>query len=258
MENIEDIASIPPSTSSRPRTRTTSRKLPQLTHHWFYFFSTEDWRPFSIVDNAAIESVYNSHEDHHHLVPTDGTRYDVDIWKGTRSPVYWEGPSQDIRRCSWFHRSSKDGLWQPYDEDIAALLEDEYRIAFTTDSWRRRMGVGGGQWVMIHSEEVIRHFRGTTQASDWFTADTISDSDGMEGVPGPSDKLLEVKRGSLDLDIPDGDSLEVDHLVFVVHGIGNFCDFNLRSIVDVVNVVRKISARLVHVHLKADCRDINR
>ena len=72
-------------------------------------------------------------------------------------------------------------------------LQDEYRIAFTTDSWRRRMGVGGGQWVMIHSEEAIRHFRGTTQASDWFTADTISDCDGMEGVPGPSDKLLEVK-----------------------------------------------------------------
>ena len=166
MENIEDIASIPPSTSSRPRTRTTSRKLPQLTHHWFYFFSTEDWRPFSIVDIAAIESVYNSHEDHHHLVPTDGTRYDVDIWKGTRSPVYWEGPSQDIRRCSWFHRSSKDGLWQPYDEDIAALLEDEYRIAFTRDKWKRRMGLGHDGFVVMYSEEVIRHFRRTNQESD--------------------------------------------------------------------------------------------
>lgn len=42
-----------------------------------------------------------------------------------------------------------------------------------------------------------------------------------------------VKRGVADFDkISDGESSEVDHLVFVVHGIGPVCDLRFRNIIE--------------------------
>lgn len=43
-----------------------------------------------------------------------------------------------------------------------------------------------------------------------------------------------VKRGGFDeFDISDGESETVDHLLFLVHGIGQFCDLKCRSITEV-------------------------
>jgi hypothetical protein len=42
-----------------------------------------------------------------------------------------------------------------------------------------------------------------------------------------------VKRGVEDFEsVDEGESRQVDHLVFVVHGIGSTCDFRFRSIVE--------------------------
>ena len=41
-----------------------------------------------------------------------------------------------------------------------------------------------------------------------------------------------VKRGVADFDIEEGESRQVDHLVFVVHGIGSVCDIRFRNIVE--------------------------
>lgn len=43
-----------------------------------------------------------------------------------------------------------------------------------------------------------------------------------------------VKRGGFDdFDIDDGEPEKVDHLLFLVHGIGQFCDLKFRSIIEV-------------------------
>lgn len=43
-----------------------------------------------------------------------------------------------------------------------------------------------------------------------------------------------VKRGGFDdFDIEDGEPEKVDHLLFLVHGIGQFCDLKFRSIIEV-------------------------
>lgn len=39
-----------------------------------------------------------------------------------------------------------------------------------------------------------------------------------------------MKRGVEDFEIEDGESPVVDHLLFVVHGIGAVCDLKFRSI----------------------------
>lgn len=39
-----------------------------------------------------------------------------------------------------------------------------------------------------------------------------------------------LKRGIDEFDIEDGESEQVDHLLFVVHGIGSACDLKFRSV----------------------------
>lgn len=42
-----------------------------------------------------------------------------------------------------------------------------------------------------------------------------------------------VKRGLDEFDIPDGEPETVDHILFLVHGIGKFCDLKFRPVTEV-------------------------
>lgn len=82
-----------------------------------------------------------------------------------------------------------------------------------------------------------------------------------------------VKRGVEEIEVEDGESSQVDHLVFVVHGIGPICDFKLRNIVEagmnvninlltinlmfvlnhffyIVDDFRGLSLQLIHSHFR--------
>ena len=56
------------------------------------------------------------------IVRTDGGRFDVSLSARQRMPIYWEGISSAIRRCTWFYRGNNE-IMQPYNEDIAQKLE---------------------------------------------------------------------------------------------------------------------------------------
>lgn len=58
---------------------------------------------------------------------------------------------------------------------------------------------------------------------------------GLEGLP----------------DIPDGETEEIDQLVFVVHGIGAACDIKFRSITEVVDGFRELSEELSAKHFQS-------
>ena len=62
---------------------------------------------------------------------------------------------------------------------------------------------------------------------------------------------LVVKRGVEGFDIRDGESTVVDHLVFLVHGIGSVCDLRFRSVVEVVDDFRFLSYQLVETHFSS-------
>ncbi|KFP47179.1 Phospholipase DDHD2, partial [Cathartes aura] len=47
-----------------------------------------------------------------------------------------------------------------------------------------------------------------------------------------------------------GEPLQIDHLVFVVHGIGPACDIRFRSIVQCVNDFRNVSLSMLQAHFK--------
>lgn len=88
-------------------------------------------------------------------VPTDGGRYDVNILRRQRTPVYWEGKSTEVRRCSWFHKGRNDGRYTPYEENIARRLEEEYKIAFESNQWHRKVELDNGETVDFHSPDVL-------------------------------------------------------------------------------------------------------
>jgi hypothetical protein len=228
--------SYPPQSS--PFIQSPAPTLPQVTVHWFY--KVKDgvepiWKPFTVEDSMAIETAMEQGRTDA-PIPVDGTRFDVLIDRRVKTSVYWSGDEMEIRRCSWFYKSSVEGRWVPYAEEVASRLEAEYAGAAASGRWQCKVVLENGEWVMLHSPEVMMHFPTSSTSlgalDDW-------------GQVQPNDPALKprvVHRGLEGLpDIPDGESEEVDHVFFVVHGIGSACDIKFRSITEVVDGFRNMA-----------------
>ncbi|CAK9830609.1 Phospholipase DDHD2 [Anthophora retusa] len=214
-------------------------------HHWFYRKEVENkvlWHPFSMQDSLRLEEVHNSSEiTPETTVATDGGRYDVDILRRLRSPVYWSGPSTEVRRCSWFFKGHTESRYVPYDESTAAKLEEEYKQACLLNVWNRRIDLNNGEYIIVHSATVQVHYLTTTSpelAASW----------GNSGGAGSRPRVI--KRGLDEFHIEDGEPEKVDHLLFLVHGIGSVCDLKFRSVEEVVDEFRSIALQLVQSHYR--------
>uniref|UniRef100_A0A2K6QXY9 DDHD domain containing 2 n=2 Tax=Rhinopithecus roxellana TaxID=61622 RepID=A0A2K6QXY9_RHIRO len=185
-----------------------------VSPHWFYckiIDSKETWIPFNSEDSQQLEEAYSSGKDcNGRVVPTDGGRYDVHLGERMRYAVYWDELASEVRRCTWFYKGDKDNKYVPYSESFSQVLE-----------------------LMVHYQPVAG-------SDDWGSAPT------EQGRPRT------VKRGveNISVDIHCGEPLQIDHLVFVVHGIGPACDLRFRSIVQCVNDFRSVSLNLLQTHFK--------
>uniref|UniRef100_A0A8B9B948 SEC23-interacting protein n=1 Tax=Anser brachyrhynchus TaxID=132585 RepID=A0A8B9B948_9AVES len=213
--------------------------------HWFYCKEVEDkqvWMPFSLLDSAKLEEVYNSVQPDPESVvlSTDGGRYDVYLYDRMRKAVYWDEEPSEVRRCMWFYKGDKDSRFIPYTEDFSDKLEAEYKRAVTTNQWHRRLEFPNGETIVMHNPKVIVQFQPSATPDEWGTT--------QDGQARPR----VVKRGIDDDhdDIPDGEMAQIDHLVFMVHGIGPVCDLRFRSIVECVDDFRTVSLKLLQTHFK--------
>lgn len=187
-----------------------------IVKHWFYeqlLNGKKRWTPFSFCDSQCLEDAFGSHDPNRTIVTTDGGRFDVDIPNRTRTPVYWKEEAKEVRRCSWFYKH--DSRFVPYTEGIAELLEVEYQEALSSNDWHRRVDLPNGEHVIFHDANVIVHFQ--QKANENWGAPT-----------SPISNPRVVKRGIDDFHIEDGDCDKVDHLLFMVHGIGSVCDLKFR------------------------------
>lgn len=153
-------------------------------------------------------------------VPVEGGRYDVNIKERTKSPVYWEGKATEVRRCSWFYKGI-DSKFVPYSEATAEALEAEYKRATETGEWQKKIPLGNGEQVTMHGPNVIVHFMPPSNADTW------------GGSVQTSSRPLIVRRDLNDFKIQQGESQRVDHLLFMVHGIGSACDLKMRNVEEV-------------------------
>ncbi|XP_014272085.1 mucin-3A isoform X2 [Halyomorpha halys] len=208
--------------------------------HWFFKSGRDKkspWTPFSMADSLNLEQVFTSSDLHEDTkVATDGGRYDVEIVRRKKNSVYWDETPGEVRRCSWFVKSVSDSRYIPYDENIAALLEDEYKQGCETNEWNRRVELADGEVIILHGPSAIAHHVRSASPDAW------------SSQPPLQQKSRVVKRGVEDFDIPKGEPKQVDHLLLVVHGIGKACDLRFRSLVDVVDDFRSISLQLVQSH----------
>lgn len=216
-----------------------------VQHHWFYCKQVESksvWLPFSIIDSLQLEETYNSvqPDPENVIVRTDGGRYDVQLYDRIRTSVYWEEEPTEVRRCSWFYKGDTDSRFIPYSEEFSDKLEAEYKKAVSTNQWHRRLEFPSGETIVMHNPKVIVQFQPSSIPDEWGTT--------QDGQTRPR----VVKRGTDDDhdEVPDGELPKVDHLVFMVHGIGPVCDLRFRSMVECVDDFRSVSLKLLHSHFK--------
>ncbi|XP_060097495.1 SEC23-interacting protein isoform X1 [Heteronotia binoei] len=218
--------------------------------HWFFCKEVENkevWMPFSVLDSTHLEELYNSvqPDPENVVLSTDGGRYDVHLYDRVRKAVYWEEEPSEVRRCTWFYKGDKDSRFIPYTEDFTEKLEAEYKKAVTANQWHRRLEFPGGETIVMHNPKVIVQFQPSSIPDEW---GTIQDGQTRPRV---------VKRGIDDDhdEILDGEVSQIDHLVFMVHGIGPVCDLRFRSIVECVDDFRTVSLKLLQTHFKKSLED---
>ncbi|XP_020843892.1 SEC23-interacting protein isoform X3 [Phascolarctos cinereus] len=217
--------------------------------HWFYCKEVECkqiWMPFSMFDSVHLEEVYNSVQPDPESVvlSTDGGRYDVYLYDRLRKAVYWEEEQTEVRRCTWFYKGDTDSRYIPYTEEFSEKLEAEYKKAVTTNLWHRRLEFPSGETIVMHNPKVIVQFQPSSVSDEWGTT--------QDGQTRPR----VVKRGIDDHDeIPEGEMPQIDHLVFMVHGIGPVCDLRFRSIIECVDDFRMVSLKLLQTHFKKSLDD---
>uniref|UniRef100_A0A8C8VLV3 DDHD domain containing 2 n=1 Tax=Pelusios castaneus TaxID=367368 RepID=A0A8C8VLV3_9SAUR len=222
----------------------TANKYEAVAPHWFYckvIDSRERWIPFSGQDSEKLEEAHNSRKDDDQLiVATEGGRYDVHLKKRLRYAMYWEEEASEVRRCTWFYKGDKDSKYIPYSESFSEELEETYMIAVTLDEWKKKLESPTREIIILHNPKLMVHYHPVTTSDDWGSTPT------EQGRPRT------VKRGveNISVDIPCGEPLQIDHLVFVVHGIGPACDIRFRSIVQCVNDFRNVSLSMVQAHFK--------
>lgn len=211
-----------------------------LLQHWFYLRPGESyWIPFSVVDSNRLEEALASSgrgQAQEVVVPTDGGRYDVNLLHRTRQAVYWEEPPSQVRCCSWFYKGEGDRWYLPYQEDVALRLEEEYLTAISQGVWNRRVEMTGGDAVILHSPSAIVHY-----PPSHFQPTVDHEAD--YGHP------RSVLRGFAEREkVEQGEQSRVDHLVFLVHGMGAHADLSFRSLVDCVDDFREVAQLMLRTH----------
>ncbi|XP_037536383.1 phospholipase DDHD2 [Nematolebias whitei] len=217
----------------------------EVQPHWFFCRRADDktsWLPFSREDSDKLENALNSvsNEEEDVVVAVDGERYDVHVKKRKRYAVYWEQTPTEVRRCTWFYKGDKDTRFVPYPEDFSTSLEEAYMIAVTLDEWKQKLDFPTGETVILHNPKLIMQYQPIGLQEDWVSS------------PSEQTRPRTVKRGvdNIFVEIPDGEPENVDHLVFMVHGIGPACDLRFRSIIQCVNDFRSASLSLLTTHYK--------
>nr|XP_040050544.1 phospholipase DDHD2 isoform X2 [Gasterosteus aculeatus aculeatus] len=237
----------PSSTSSFEMIDMESGPAPyqEVQPHWFFCRRADDnasWLPFSRKDSDKLENASHAVGDQEDevVIAVEGERYDVHVKDRKRYAVYWEQGPTEVRRCTWFYKGNKDTRFMPYPEDFSKRLEEAFMISVTLNEWKRKLEFPNGETVILHNPKLMMQYQPIGLQDEWVSS------------PSEQTRPGTVKRGvnNIPVEIPDGEPEKVDHLVFMVHGIGPACDLRFRSIIQCVNDFRSASLSLLTSHYK--------
>lgn len=248
--------------------------IPDPVTHWFYRAHGETyWKPFSHHDSCRIEKSYQKSITHQHsynttcrqnrqsdntfdpvnkchdptdtIVSTDGGRYDVYVNKRIRKAIYWDEEDSAVLRGTWCYRRNQGQVSNlPFEEEIANILESRYQQCCLHDVWDQHVELPNSQDVIIfHNPSILKYY------TDYSTfPDDYSNIDNDRSRGG------DVSRGIVNIDYEEeGESTQPDHLLFIVHGIGEFCDFRFRSLIQVVDDFRIHVNNAIKIQQQQNC-----
>ena len=125
------------------------------------------------------------------------------------------------------------------------LFSKIYRDCFLTHQWNRRLDLTDTEFVVFYAHNSVYHyFNDPVQSSPSTGWQTLMTSD-----PGSQPRYC--FRGPWMIQTQperDESATSVTHLIFFVHGIGEFCDFSFRPLKDVVDDFRMITHDLLLTH----------
>lgn len=209
--------------------------------HWFYMKVIEKreiWLPFSMLDSVSLEEAYKE-DPENAVVATDGGRYDVFIGERLKKAVYWKESPSIVRRCTWFYRTEGQNRFVPYEEEFSNKLEEHFKSAVINNLWHQRLEFPGSETVVMDNVNVVWHFMPCSHTDEWGNV--------LENQIRPRI----VKRGISDfVTIEDGEPTKIDHLVFVVHGVGAVCDMRFRTVIECVDDIRSMASGLMESHFR--------
>ncbi|KAE8619421.1 hypothetical protein XENTR_v10009758 [Xenopus tropicalis] len=214
-----------------------------VTPHWFYHQVQDNrssWFPFSREDSDKLEQAFSSGVNPQTIViPTRGGRYDVHLGSRKQRAVYWEEKESEVQRCTWFYKG-EESRYVPYPEDFSQVLEDAYMLAVTLNEWKKRLESPFRDIIILHNPKLMVHYQPVGIPDEW------------GATPSEQGRPRTVKRGveNISVEIPSGEPSQIDHLVFMVHGIGPACDLQFRSIIQCVTDFQSVTLNLLPAHFK--------
>ena len=116
---------------------------------------------FCFVLREAIEAlrkVSNDIDSEKYTVAVNGGRFDANLVKQTRMPIYWDGDSVEIKRCMWFYKENNEQRFRPYDDVYTEYLEKNYEATIKNNSFHKKIDYINGEAFVFHSTSIMLHF----------------------------------------------------------------------------------------------------
>ncbi|XP_041353562.1 phospholipase DDHD1-like [Gigantopelta aegis] len=224
---------------------------------WFYKREGDKlWKPFIGYDSLRIECRYRAATledqagiDVDEKILVRGGLYDVDVPAKTCSPIYWtvSGDVSMIMRGVWFY----DGSWQPVEDGYASQIETEHMATFFGQKLHVESfttSPSKGPKPIIHNIKFQNFHVDWNSPSEVFLFSESASSKIMRHVSksfGWQKSGTSLHRGYYCEAQMDDKPLDITHLVFVVHGIGQKMDTGA-----IVKCCKDLRERVEHIKHK--------
>ncbi|XP_014484947.1 PREDICTED: phospholipase DDHD1-like [Dinoponera quadriceps] len=204
---------------------------------WFYKDGVDKrWVEFCGYDSLRIEKIYQDRQDllgridaeTDSLPPAEkivvrGGMYDVEIDNMKCVSIYWPGEEWEIMRATWYY----DGSWIPLESEHSKVIEEVHLNLFQRESNNQsssKCDTNNQSYKVLHTEQFSEFH------VDWHTINDVtlySEYTPTKLMRSVTSKLgftkttgYRLKRGYKTRANMENKPRDIDHLVFVVHGIG--------------------------------------
>ncbi|KAL5963184.1 Phospholipase DDHD2 [Taenia solium] len=248
--------------------------------HWFYSTKTVVhgviWWPFDILDSQRLEAAATAanllyvgalpSDAPNTAVPVRGGLYDVLLRERVYKPVYWpadEEEAGEVRRVMWLYRPQNEQRVLPFSEALSKTLEEHYRRTLETNIWGGRFSLPSEDepnetdTYIFHNEKLnarkIADTLWTGNESEVEEEAMLQYRGGGSKSPANFAECAYLHRGlreDLAAQLPQGDDRPVEHVVFVVHGIGPIYNMRGEGLISCVNDMRRTATTLLSTHFK--------